>query len=52
VVAVTLTLTVHDPIAGMLAPVACPKLNVVAPALGAQVGEPVQLVLADGVAAT
>src|SRR5438445_7224497 len=52
VVAVTLTLTVHDPLAGMLAPVVCPKLNVVVPAVGAHVGEPVQVVLADGVAAT
>jgi hypothetical protein len=52
VVAVTLTLAVHDPLAGMLAPVVCPKLTVVDPAAGAHVGEPVQVVLADGVPAT
>jgi hypothetical protein len=47
-----LTLAAHDPLAGMFAPVVCPKLRLVAPALGAHVGEPVQVVLADGVAAT
>ena len=52
VVAVTLTLTVHDPLAGMLAPVVCPKLNVVVAAVGAHVGEPVQVVLAAGEPAT
>jgi len=52
VVAVTLTLTVHDPLAGMLAPVVWPKLKVVDPAVGAHVGEPVQVVLPDGDAAT
>ena len=52
VVAVTLTLTVHDPLAGMLAPVVCPKARAVDPAAGAHVGETVQVVLADGVPAT
>src|SRR5216683_386787 len=52
VVAVTLTLTVHDPLAGMLAPVVCPKARAVDAAAGAHVGEPVQVVLADGVLAT
>src|SRR5689334_2219841 len=52
VVAVTLTLTVHDPFGGRLAPVVCPKLNVVAPGVGAHVGEPEHVVLADGDPAT
>src|SRR5690348_5833756 len=37
VVAVTLTLTVHEPLAGMFAPVVCPKARVVAPGVGAHV---------------
>src|SRR5207244_7245574 len=37
VVAVTLTLAVHDPLAGMLAPVVCPKLTVDQPAHGPHV---------------
>ena len=52
VVAVTLTVTVHDPFAGRLAPVVCPKLKLVEPAVGAHVGEPVHVVLAEGAAAT
>jgi len=52
VVAVTATLAVHDPLAGMFAPVVCPKLTDVDPAVGDHVGEPVQVVLADGVVAT
>ena len=47
VVAVTLTLTVHEPLAGMVPPL---KVSDVAPAVGAQV--PPQVVAADGVAAT
>ena len=50
--AMIFTLTVHEPLAGMLAPVVCPKLSVVSPAEGAHVGEPVQVVLAEGVTAT
>src|SRR5260370_9611386 len=42
VVAVTLTLTVHDPLAGMVAPVGEPNVSEVAPAMGAQRGEPPQ----------
>src|SRR5438552_3225250 len=52
VVAVTFTLAVHDPLAGMLAPVVCPKFTVDDPAAGAHVGGPVQVVVADGVLAT
>ena len=52
VVALTLTLTVQDPEAGIFAPMLWPKASAVAPATGAQVGEPVQVVLAEGVAAT
>lgn len=52
VVAVTLTLAVQEPLAGMLAPVGSPKVNEVAAAEGAQVGVPPQVVLAAGVAAT
>ncbi len=52
VVAVTLTLTVHDPLAGIVPPVGVPKLRLVDPATGAQLGPPVQVVLAAGVAAT
>ena len=37
---------------GFIALVGAPKVSVVAPAIGAQVGPPVQVVLADGVAAT
>jgi len=51
-VAVTSTDTVQEPLAGIFAPVVCPKLRVVAPAIGAHVGAPVQVVLAFGVAAT
>lgn len=49
VVAVMFTLTVQEPLAGMVPP---EKLRVVFPAAGAQVGEPVHVVLAEGVAAT
>ena len=35
-----------------MAPVVCPKARAVDPALGAHVGEPVPVVLADGVPAT
>jgi hypothetical protein len=54
---VTLTWTVHVPfvvptLAGMVAPVGLPKIRLVAPANGAQVGVPPQVVLALGVAAT
>src|SRR4029450_10130931 len=52
VVAVTFTLTVHEPPAGMLAGVVWPKLSVVAPAPGAQEGPPAHVVAAAGVAAT
>jgi hypothetical protein len=52
VAAITFTLAVHDPLAGMFAPVVCPKLTVVDPAAGAQVGETVQVVLAEGGDAT
>lgn len=52
VVALTLTLAVQDPPAGIFAPVVWPKARAVEPAVGAQVGEPVQVVLAEGVAAT
>ena len=45
-------LTVHEPIAGIVAPVGEPKVRLVAPALGAQVGVPPQVVAADGVEAT
>jgi hypothetical protein len=49
---VTFTLTVHDPEAGIVAPVVWPKSSVVAPAAGAHEGEPPQVVDAAGVAAT
>lgn len=52
VVALTLTLAVQDPPAGIFAPTVCPNASDVAPAAGAQVGDPVHVVLADGVAAT
>ena len=52
VVAVTLTLTVQEPLAGMVPPVGEPNVRFVAAAAGAQVGPPVQVVLAAGVAAT
>src|SRR4030095_13689445 len=52
VVAVTLTLTVHVAPPAIVAPVTCPKSSVVPPAAGAQVGEPVHVVLAAGTAAT
>lgn len=47
-----LTLTVHDPFAGMVPPVGDPNVRVVVPAAGTQVGVPPQVVVADGVAAT
>ncbi len=50
--AVTFTLTVQDPLAGMVAPVGVPNVSVVAAAAGAHVGEPPQVVLAEGTAAT
>jgi hypothetical protein len=49
VVAVTLTLTVHVPLAAIVPP---EKLNDVLPAAGANVGEPQPVVVAFGVAAT
>ena len=47
-----LTLTVHEPLAGMVPPVGVPKVSVVVPEAGAQVGLPPHVVLAEGVAAT
>ena len=47
-----LTLTVQELFAGMDAPVGEPKVRVVAPAPGAQVGVPPQVVVAVGVVAT
>ena len=47
-----MTLTVQELLAGIVPAVGEPKLRLVAAALGAQVGEPPQLVVADGVAAT
>src|SRR6202162_3338699 len=52
VVAVTFTLAVHDPLAGMFAPVVCPEARACGPAPGAHVWQTVQDVLADGVPAT
>src|SRR3954469_12203591 len=52
VVATILTLAVHEPLAGKVAPVVCPYDSVVAPAVGAQDGAPPQVVAAAGVAAT
>src|SRR6267154_1763696 len=52
VVAVTLTLTVHEPLAGMVPPVGDPNVSDVAAAAGAQLGPPVQVVLAAGATAT
>ena len=47
-----MTLTVQDPLAGMVPPVGDPNVSVVAPAPGAQLGVPPQVVVAAGVAAT
>ena len=47
-----LTLTVQELLAGIVAPVGEPKVRFVAPAVGAQVGVPPQVVVAVGVAAT
>jgi hypothetical protein len=47
-----LTLTVQELLAGIVPPVGLPNVSVVAPAVGDQVGEPPQVVLALGVAAT
>ena len=47
-----LTLTVQELFAGMVPPAGDPKVRVVAAAAGAQVGDPPQVVVADGVAAT
>ena len=52
VVAVTFTLTVHDALGASVAPVGAPKVSVVDPPAGAHVGEPPQVVLAAGAAAT
>src|ERR1019366_8653152 len=52
VVAVTLTLTVQEPLAGIVPPVGEPNVRFVAAAAGAQVGPPVQVVLAAGTAGT
>lgn len=51
-VPVILTLTVHELLAGMEAPVGDPKDKDVVPAPGAQVGVPPHVVVAEGVAAT
>jgi hypothetical protein len=51
-VPVTLTLTVHEPLAGIVAPVGDPKVSNVAPAVGAHVGVLPHVVAAEGVAAT
>src|SRR5260370_41066349 len=50
-VAVTLTLTVHDPLAGMVGPGGEPNVSEGAAAMGAQGGEPPQAVRAAGGAA-
>ena len=47
-----LTLTVQEPLTGIVPPVGDPKVSVVATAAGAQVGDPPQVVVAEGVAAT
>ena len=47
-----LTLTVHEPLAGIVPPVGDPNVRAVAPAAGAQVGVPPQVVEAEGVVAT
>ena len=47
-----MTLTVQEPLAGMVAPVGEPNVRVVAAAAGAQVGVPPQVVEAEGVEAT
>ena len=52
VVAVTLTCSVQELFAGMLAPVGDPNVRVVAAAAGAHVGVPPQVVEAAGVPAT
>jgi hypothetical protein len=51
-VPIILILTVHELFAGMVAPVGDPNVRFVAPAVGAQVGVPPQVVVAIGVAAT
>ena len=45
------TVTVQELLAGIVPPVGLPKINVVAPAVGAQVGVPLQVVDALGVEA-
>lgn len=52
VTATMLTLAVQEPLAGMVPPFGLPKVSVVAPLVGDQVGEPPQVVLAPGVDAT
>lgn len=47
-----LTLTVQELLAGIVPPVGNPKVKLVAPEAGAQVGVPPQVVVADGVLAT
>jgi len=47
-----LTLTVHEPLAGMVPPVGDPNVKIVAPTAGAHVGVPPHVVVAEGVAAT
>jgi hypothetical protein len=47
-----LTLTVHEPLAGIVAPVGEPKVSDVAPDVGDHVGVPPHVVAAEGVAAT
>jgi len=49
---VILTLTVQEPLTGIVPPVGDPKVSTVDPAVGAQVGVPPQVVVAVGVAAT
>ena len=47
-----MTLTVQELLAGIVPPVGEPNVRVVAPAPGAQVGVPPQVVVAEGVKAT
>ena len=49
---IMLTLTAQELFAGIVPPVGDPNVRVVAPAAGAQVGGPPQVVVAEGVEAT
>ena len=51
-VPVIVTLTVHEPLAGIVPPAGAPKARVVFPAAGDQVGVPPHVVTAEGIAAT